>query len=297
LIAPANRRIVRSRERELERNGSPALEGERKPEVGDTPTPGKRGESQTTTRRRSASTDATTYDYKEVNMKTQLRIATLFVLAVLCLATAAVPAPAQGGVGYLYDNGPALVTDTYGENARISQEYEITNRFALAGNGYTHYADGFMFGAWVEDWDSVGCVHWSIDSNLFGHSFLPTFPNTNYGSGKACPGKDLSAVYLFQRESPKGTGILWDIYQVTVSLPHLKLPSGSPLWLTLKGDSASNYRQYWHVNGANGALGNDGAGGGVTNNAWAWDIQHPYKGPWVFSLPQSESFTIIGIDQ
>ena len=232
-------------------------------------------------------------------MQSRLRIASLLVLTVLCLALAATPASAQGGVGYLFDNGPALLTDnnTYPVYARISQEGEVTDSFKLSSNGYTHYADGFMFGAWVEDWDSVGCVRWSIDSNPFGHGFLPTFPNTNYGSGTACPGNNLSTVYLFQRESPGGSGILWDIYEVAVAQPHLKLPSGAVLWLTLKGDSASGYRQYWHTNGANGALGNDGSGGGVLNNAWGWNILLPYTGTSVKHLGYSQSFTIIGIDQ
>jgi hypothetical protein len=49
------------------------------------------------------STVATTPDHKEVTMKTQIRIASLALLAVLCLMLAVAPAMAQHT---LYDNGP-----------------------------------------------------------------------------------------------------------------------------------------------------------------------------------------------
>jgi hypothetical protein len=51
---------------------------------------------------RTSTVVATTYDHKEVTVKTQTRMASLSLLAILCLGLAAAPARA----GILYDNGP-----------------------------------------------------------------------------------------------------------------------------------------------------------------------------------------------
>ncbi len=260
-----------------------------------------------------------THDQKEVTMKTQLRIASLLALTALCLALAAIPASAQG-IGLLYDNGPAA--SSQGNPARISDGLVVTDEVEFKDRGLTgfrHYVNSFTFVAWVETGDSVGCVNWSIDSQPFGplRSASSTLKSHNYGGGTSCSPQDLSAVFLFQKESPPNSGIFWNIYDVTVSFSDVNLPpetldncpgpgcglGPTTVYLTLWGQSQNNYRLYWHSDGATGALGNDGKGGGVSNIAYVCDTTKYPKtcNPGLPSLNvkpiQSESFDIIGYEQ
>jgi hypothetical protein len=255
----------------------------------------------------------TTNPTEKGTMKSQIRIAALFAFTALCLALAAIPASAQG-IKLLYDNGP--YSNPRQSPVRISQQYVVSNEVQMKDNGFGgqhHYMNSFQFVVWVRSWDKVRCVDWSIDKLPFGA--LSTGANLHYGGGTACPPTDLSAVYLFQQESPKGTGILWNIYEVTVSFPDVKLPPetlngcpsctlGAPtFYLTLKNNPVSgSVYMYWDQNAALGALGNNGMGGtkgGVFNTAYLCDTSKGAcnVGNSNVTAINSDSFSIVGYDQ
>ena len=85
-------------------------------------------------------------------MKTQLRIASLSLLALICLTVAAIPASAN-----LWDNGPINGTN----NAwYIDFGYTVGDSFQLIAASNT--VTSFSFGAWVPTGDIVYSVDWSI---------------------------------------------------------------------------------------------------------------------------------------
>ena len=72
-------------------------------DVGIVPEAMRTNTSHSATRRRSNFDRRHSYDHKEVTMKTQVRIASLSLLTILCLMLAGTPAMA-GNI--LYENGP-----------------------------------------------------------------------------------------------------------------------------------------------------------------------------------------------
>ncbi len=87
-------------------------------------------------------------------MKTQLRIASLSLLAVICLTLAALPASAN-----LYDNGPINGTiNAYS----INFGYTVSNSFQLIAASNT--VTSFSFGVWLPTGDVLSSVDWSMTS-------------------------------------------------------------------------------------------------------------------------------------
>ena len=209
------------------------------------PPPVREARPTTTTRRRSTSTVATT-DQKEVNMKTQLRIAALSALTVLCLALAAVPASAVDKV--LYQNYPIDgTTDAY----TLNNGYEATDSFIVCywGSCPSATVDEFKFGVWLYPGDTVTSVTWSIDSMPFGVNF-GSWGNTNFGRGAGCAEcGTLSVKYISTNEYG------YQIAEVTLSGLSVSLSPGT-YWLTLKDattfGAAINDPVFWDVKNCKG---------------------------------------------
>jgi hypothetical protein len=109
-------------------------------------------------------------------MKTQLRIATLSLLSVICLALAVVPASAQ--LLNLYDNGPV----NGNVNAwQINNGYSVSNGFTLSSGSNNSQLNGagppdarvsseleeFTFSAWVSPGDTLTSVGVQIGTSAF----------------------------------------------------------------------------------------------------------------------------------
>jgi hypothetical protein len=115
-------------------------------------------------------------------MKNQIRIATLSLLALVCLALAAVPASAQQM--NLYDNGPA----NGNVNAwTINSGYSVSDSFALtSGSGNDSQVNGagplaarvgtelenVSFSAWVSPGDTLTSVGVQIGTSAFDNSLF-----------------------------------------------------------------------------------------------------------------------------
>jgi hypothetical protein len=208
------------------------------------------------------STVATNPDHKEVTMKTQIRIASLALLAVLCLTLAAIPATA----GTLYDNGPinGYVNSwdiTQGSGNAVSDSFFLTA--AMSGVESVH------FGEWTEVEARPSTVEWEIGSAPF---------TRDKGAGTAT----LAWSYLFYNQG------CCDISEASFTLPSINLGPGE-YWLTLSNAVACG------PFGCNGAVRwdeNSGAGCGGTGNG-ANCPSTAYFDNTLDSIP-SESFTIDG---
>jgi hypothetical protein len=113
-------------------------------------------------------------------MKTQLRLATLCLLSVLCLGLAVVPASAQMT---LYDNGP--VNGNAG-SWTINNGFSVSDSFTLTSgnnnsqiNGAQPYAgrvgnelENITFSAWVSPGDTLTSVGVQIGSSAFDNSLF-----------------------------------------------------------------------------------------------------------------------------
>ena len=116
-------------------------------------------------------------------MKTQIHIASLLLLAVLCLTLAAFPASADT----LYDNGP--VNGNVGA-WQINGGFVVSNSYVI-GPGSSGGESAFRLGVWELPGDTLTSVDWSITSQANG--------GTVYGSGTAS-GANLTDQFLFTNQ-------------------------------------------------------------------------------------------------
>jgi PEP-CTERM motif len=233
---------------------------------------------------------ATTYDQKEVTMKTQLYSSTLFVVIALCLALAAVPAFA----GDLYDNGAifgdlispgdgglTISTDhsTYG--------YAVSNSFGLTS---ASLVTGFQYGIWAYPGDVPLTVDWTISSQQQGGG-------TVYGTGTATVGGNgLQGTLSSHFISSNAFGYDIDLETITGLAVSLNASHGpTDYWLTLQNaTTASGNPVFWDENTggeySGGCGGADGHGLYCPSQADEYDTwNHGDLG-----AKPSESFTING---
>jgi hypothetical protein len=161
-------------------------------------------------------------------MKTHIAL-----LTILCLALAAVPAPAQ----VLYDNGPINGTvDVW----TINFGYIVSDTFTLLNNSTV---GGFHFGVWEFPGDTLLSVSWSITAEENG--------GTLYASGTS-PTRD-QFISTNQYD--------FDIDEITVKGLKVGL-SGGTYWLNLQNAMVpSGDPVYWDENNGVGCKGDDGKGG------------------------------------
>jgi hypothetical protein len=180
------------------------------------------------------------------------------VLALLCLALAAVPATSQ----VLYDNGPINGTvDAWNINYGII----VSDTFTLSKNSTV---TSFNFGVYEFPGDTMTSVDWSITSAENGGMVL--------GSGTAS-GANLTDEFVSTNQFG------FNIHDVTVSGLNLGLSSNT-YWLNLANASApSRDPLYWDENSG---VGCDGSGGGANCPSLASENE-------VGTIP-SESFTVNG---
>ncbi len=118
-------------------------------------------------------------------MKTQIRIASRALFAVLCLTLAVLPASADT----LYDNGPVN-----GEVSawQINGGFVVSDSYHTSGSGGSDFTvTGFTFAVWELPGDTLTSVDWSITSEANG--------GTVYGSGTAS-GASLTDTFLFTNQ-------------------------------------------------------------------------------------------------
>jgi PEP-CTERM motif len=189
-------------------------------------------------------------------MKTQLRIASLSLLALICLTLTALPASAN-----LWDNGPISGNN----NAwSINYGYIVSDSFQLIAASNT--ITSFSFGAWVASGDTVSSVDWSITS-------LPN-QGTPIDSGTASG---------LQNDWQKTTAG-YDILKVTASGLNFNLGSGVYYLNLSNATTPQGNAVYWDENDGVGCGGSDGNGLNCISSAYSAGIG---------SIP-SESFTIQG---
>jgi PEP-CTERM motif len=208
-------------------------------------------------------TIATIPDHKEVNMKTQLRIASFSLFIVLCLTLATGSAFAQA----LYDNG---AINGKGVAFEIDGAITVSDSFTLAGNSSV---TGFDFGVWVLQGETPLTVDWSITSNPRG--------GTVYGSGTA----NLTNVF-HNSYNAGGDSYTFNIFDSSASIS-LDLGPGN-YWLNLNNGTGDEggLGMYWDINSGTGCGGSDGHGADCPSLATT---------NLVGTIP-SESFTINGSD-
>ena len=148
-----------------------SFHGDQRPEVGEGSCLRKASQGPVTiTRRHSVSTDAPTHDHKEVNMKTQSRIAAATLFATLCLMLAATSAMA----GTLYDNGPPNGDiDAW----TINYGYTVSDSFVLPTGASEIHDIHFVY------WDaSTSDLLSSVDVQVGASSFGGTTQTLANGS-------------------------------------------------------------------------------------------------------------------
>ena len=194
-------------------------------------------------------------------MKTQIRIASLFLFMVLCLMLTAGSAFAQA----LYDNGAINGTISGYE---IDGDLTVSDSFTLAGNSNI---TGFNFGVWVVQGETPLTVNWSITSQENG--------GTLFGSGTT----DLTNVFHNSHNSG-GDSYTYNIFDSSASIS-LNLGPGQ-YWLNLNNGTGSEQGlgMYWDINAGAGCGGSDGSGANCPSLA-SFNL--------VGTIP-SESFTING---
>ncbi len=162
-------------------------------------------------------------------MKTQLRIASLSLLAVICLTLAALPASAN-----LWDNGPINGTI----NAwSINNGYSVGDSFQLIAAQNT--VTSFSFGAWVASGDTVLSVDWSItEQGVTLASGTASGLTNQYQSTNA--GYDILKVTASGFNIPLGPGVYY------LNLENATTPQGGAV--------------YWDENDGVGCGGSDGNG-------------------------------------
>jgi hypothetical protein len=165
-----------------------------------------------------AATSSTT---KEVIMKTQLRIASLSLLAAMCLTLAAVPAMAQQD---LYDNGPVN-----GETSawQINFGFAVSDEAKVANVSRSNVKNNDVI--WVEPGDTPTSVSW-----LFG--------TTPFSGNVASGTSPLTVTNSFTNEFG------YQVDTVSFSMGTLSLPAGN-YWVTLENaTTADGEPVYWDEN-------------------------------------------------
>ena len=158
-------------------------------------------------------------------MKTQIHIASLTLLAVLCLPLAALPALADT----LYDNGPV--------NGEVAA-WQINGGYVVSDSFYTKQKpDGTVAGnvaLWMLPGDTLTSLDWSMTSQPNG--------GTVYGSGTAS-GADLTSTFLFTNQY----GYDLRLYEAACKGTHLKEVAIE--WFNLQNaNSAEGNPVYWDEN-------------------------------------------------
>ncbi|HEY5176070.1 MAG TPA: PEP-CTERM sorting domain-containing protein [Terriglobales bacterium] len=165
-------------------------------------------------------------------MKTQVRIASLALLAVLCLTLAALPASADT----LYDNGPVNGNVTAW---RINGGFVVSNSYHTSGSGGSDFTvTGFTFAVWELPGDTLTSVDWVVST---GPCSGPGGCGTILGSGTAS-GANLTDTFLFSNEY----GYKIDV--PTVDGATINNSKSNTYWLTLGNASASGDPVYWDEN-------------------------------------------------
>jgi hypothetical protein len=166
------------------------------------------------------STVATTPDHKEVTMKTQIRIAVLSLLTILCLMLAVAPAMADS---ILYDNGPS--NDAF--NAwNISDGHAVSDSLVCrkAGKDQQEYMRVSLSEA------IPTTVEWSIGTSPFAGDIA---------SGTA----SLTILSSFINEFG------YNVDDVSFSTGGVDLSAGTTYWLTVQNATTSNGNPvYWDEN-------------------------------------------------
>jgi hypothetical protein len=154
------------------------------------------------------------------------------VLTILCLALAAIPAPAQN---WTYDNGPINGTT---DGWTINFGYIVSDTFVAGGSLVT----SFEFGVWEDPGDHLTSVQWSVTSGENS--------GTVYGSGIAS-GANLADKFV----SNSQFGFAID--EVTVSGLNVPTTAGTTYWLSLQNAMVpDDYGVYWDENSGKGCMSN-----------------------------------------
>ncbi len=154
-------------------------------------------------------------------MKTQLRIASLSLLAAICLTLAAVPASAQQD---LYDNGPVN-----GETSawQINFGYAVSDAAKVANVSRSNVKNNIV--VWVEPGDTPTSIGWGLGTTPF---------SSNVASGVSPLTVTNSFVNSFG----------YNVDTVSFSMGTLSLSAGN-YWVTLENaTTADGEPVYWDEN-------------------------------------------------
>jgi len=197
-------------------------------------------------------------------MKTQLRIASLSLLAALCLTLASVPAFAQ----WNFNNGPCNC-DT--DALTINNNFVVSDSFLAGGS-----TNSFMFNAWEYPGDNLG-----ISTSFLGWSISATENGSPVagGSGIAQGGVNMTDTFL----SINAYGYNMD--KITVTGFNASTVANNTYWLNLYNAQVQSLNPvYWDEDSGVGCAGLNGTLQGCPNSA---------SDNGLGTIP-SESFTISG---
>ncbi len=161
-------------------------------------------------------------------MKTQLRIASLSLLTLLCLMLAS-----SAVANDLYDNGYTSGDQTAWT---INFGFQVSDSFILQHAAPVH---GFQFAVWEIPGDSATSVNWSIDTNPFGSTF----------GGLACstPGPGCNSALADTFITTNAYGYSLDL--ITVTNLNLPLAGNTTYYLTLQdAQTIQSNPLYWDEN-------------------------------------------------
>ncbi len=152
-------------------------------------------------------------------MKTQLRIASLSLLAAICLTLAAVPAVAQQD---LYDNGPVN-----GETSawQINFGYAVSDAFATGYNTSRSNVKSSNIAVWVEPGDTPTSISWLFGTTPFSSNIASgTSPLTVTNSFINQFGYQVDTVSFSTAVSNLSQGNYW------ITLENATTADGAPLY-------------------------------------------------------------------
>src|SRR5271165_1375183 len=158
----------------------------------------------------------------------------IVLLALLCLALAAVPAGAT--VQDIYDNG--LINGTT-DAWTINFGYIVSDSYVSDGSTVTR----FLFGVWEFPGDTMTSVQWSITSGENS--------GTTFGSGTASVGSNLTDKFISTNQFG------YDIDVITVTGLNVNQVAGSTYWLNLQNAAVpSGDPVFWDENSGAGCKSN-----------------------------------------
>jgi hypothetical protein len=234
----------------------------------------------------SAQIVASTNDHKEVTMKTQLRIAHLSLLTILCLA---LTVSAFAG-STIFSEGPFLGNSnaffiTGPNNPNFSGSFQdVSNGFVATSSATPTTLE---YGLWLSAGAVPTTISYEIGTTMFG---------TQLGSG---------TVALSPADYVPGLGP--DTWEVTIPVTSLAMTAGHRYWISLSNadDSLNSESSAWDV--PNGGLGgpaicdfrqNGGAVlGGINGNCGAGGESFTLTGSVANSpqpTPESSSMMLVG---